>query len=351
MNATSLEWEEVDLAADAEKWDAFQSRALSTAFHRAAWLRAAEEASGFHLRPLVVREGGGWAATFPVFEARRGPFRICMSPPPGLGIPFLGPSVWVPLGSRPSHTEGFWRQLVRSSVERVDQRGRHHLTRIILSPHFQDLRPFLWSGFRSTPKYRYAIDLRPTPEAILASFQQEARKWIRRATGELTFREGALPEALSIVRGTGRRYEEQGRSYGVTPTFIKDLFESVPSGSLRSFVVERSGTFVTGLMVVTEDRFVRLWQGGHRPEAEEPGATEFLFWSTMLWAREQGHHTFEILGANTPQLVRFKLKFNPELRAHYLVERSTRLANLAMHARHRRLGKSEEVARWTTLDE
>jgi CelD/BcsL family acetyltransferase involved in cellulose biosynthesis len=352
MTATALDWEELNLSSDGEEWDLFQSRAFgATPFHRAAWLRAAERASHFRLRAIVVREGGGWVATVPLYESRRGPVRLTWSPPPNLGLPFLGPTMFVPSASRASHREGLWRQLVSLLLERVDRDWAPHVTRLILGPDFQDIRPFIWSGFQSVPKYRYVIDLGPPPTTLLGSFQQEARKWIRRAEGRIVFREGGIAEALSIVEGTARRYREQGRMYGVTPPFMNDLFDSVTAGSLRSFVVEREGTFVTGLIGVVEEGIFRVWQGGHRPQGDEPGASEWLMWSAMLWARERGRTTFEILGANTPQLVRFKLKFNPELRLHFMVERATRFARLAMRSRARHSQKSAEAARWATMDE
>ena len=303
-------------------------------FHRAGWLLAAAEASHSHLRAMVLAHNDNWVGTVPLFQSRRGPFRVTMSPPAKLGIPYLGPTLNAPAELRQAPKEAKWRELVRAILGVHPQRDRPHYFQMILSPGIQDVRPFLWAGFRTTPAYTYILDLTPPPDAIYASFQREARKRIRTAEKTMTFREGGENEAMLILQDLSRRYREQGLSLGVTQQYVARLFDALPAGSLRSLVVERNGVMVTGLIATVEANRVRVWQGGHRSATPESGAVEYLYWCTALWARTAGKGKMELVGANTPQLVEFKVKFNPSLDVYYLVERASPLSRIALEVRH-----------------
>lgn len=327
-------WKELTLGgAGTREWDEFQEAALGgTPYHRSAWLTAMAEASGYRLRSMVLLADGSWVGTLPLFERRRGFLSISISPPPRVGIPYLGPTLASATRLGPFRKEAMWRGFVQGMVNGLLVRRGPHYVRLILSPSLQDARPFIWKGFRTSPRYTYVLDVTRSPEALLESFQKDTRRLIHRAERTLTFREGGLDEARTIVEHLARRYQEQGRKFAVRPEFVLGLSKALPRGSITPFVVEEEGIISSGLLAIVQEDDVRVWQGGYRPSAPESGAVEFLYWKLATWAHETGRSEVELTGANTPTLVRFKSKFGPALRPYFVVERASALGAMAAKA-------------------
>jgi Acetyltransferase (GNAT) domain len=340
----AFEWFEADLTgSDRERWDRFQERVpAGTLFHRAAWLSAMTQTSRSVLAPMVLARDNSWEATIPLFFQKKGPLRVCMSPPDGSGIPYLGPTLGFPESLPRARRESRWLELVRGLLRDVLGRRRNGFTRFILTPTLQDVRPFLWAGFRVTPRYNYLIDLRQEPDRLLKSFQQAARKFILRAQREFTFREGGIEDVKPLMGALSERYEEQGRRLKLGADYILQLFETMPQGSLRVFLVDGKEGSETGVITIVDKGTVRFWQGTPRPKGPSSGATEYLLWRVALWAQAAGNKELELVGANTPQLARFKVKFNPSIVSHYMVEQRDLLASLILGAR-RRLARSDAL--------
>lgn len=332
---------ELDLCSgDARAWDDFQTRTIGgTILHRAASLLAVAEASRCRVRSIVLTHDGDWVGTTPIFESRRGPVYLYVSPPDRVGIPYLGPTLSSLTGAQISRQEDRWTALIEATPGVRPPRKHPYYIRLMIGPTLQDVRWFVWKGFHVVPKYVYMLNLARPEEAILNSFNKETRRLVRKAEGQLTFREGGINEANAILHELSMRYEEQGRSFNVAPSFVRRLFSDLPAGSIRSFVVERDGTVVTGLIVLVEEDNVRAWLGGYRPRSQEPGATEYLYLRIALWACEEGKTQLDIGGANTPRIVRFKAKFNLTLRTYYSAERGSPFVIPALRARARIEGK------------
>ena len=65
----------------------------STAFHQTEWLNAAAAASKLEGIRLILESDGEALAGLPLFRKQVGPVRGVLSPPPALGIEYLGPLI------------------------------------------------------------------------------------------------------------------------------------------------------------------------------------------------------------------------------------------------------------------
>ena len=299
------------------------------------WLETAAS-EGARLRAFALEQDGNWIGTCPFFDSRRGPLRTWMSPGTGLGIPFLGPTLGLPRRGSHAAPERRWHELGDALVRYIGSNGPRSFVRIIAGPSLGDVRPFVWGGYRVTPRYTYRLDLSGSEGDLRARADREARRWIHIADKQLTFRDGGSLDAAWIVSELAKRYEAQGRRLPFGSEYVRRLFDRLPAGSLRTELVAREGRPVTGLIVVDEPDTVRHWIGGFRPNPPEPGAGEYLIWRSALRARELGKSSLDLLGANTPAIVRFKRKFGPELRTHFMVEKASPWARAALRLAGRR---------------
>lgn len=66
-----------------------------------------------------------------------------------------------------------------------------------------------------------------------------------------------------------------------------------------------------------------LWVGAPKIETSHDG-NAYLQWLLIQRAQAEGYRTFENMGANNPDLIFFKSKFNPDLRTYFeIVKKDT----------------------------
>ncbi len=79
--------------AERATWDEYvRESPTGTFFHRFDVLEIVERHASARLAPLVGYTGQEPVGLFPVLEIRKGGVSTAYSPPPGLGLPFTGPT-------------------------------------------------------------------------------------------------------------------------------------------------------------------------------------------------------------------------------------------------------------------
>ncbi|WP_306058653.1 GNAT family N-acetyltransferase [Natronococcus wangiae] len=306
-----------------DTWDEYVMQSpQGTAFHRYAALEAQATHSGSTFHPLVGYKGEEPVGLFPVFAMRKGPVPLAFSPPPELGVPYLGPALLNMDKLKQRKREKRHKRFVDGCIEWVDGQIDPQYSLFKTGWRYDDVRPLTWNGFDLDPVYTYVVDVDTDEEELLGRFSQSARRNIRNCLdAEYTVGEGGVDAIGWIVRRMKERYVEQGRAPTLEAAFVSELYESLPDGSVRPYVLALEGEPATGMILLDCGDTARSWLGSSTPDVDLP-VNDLLEWRMMCDAMDRGRTEYEIVGANTPRLNNWKTKFSPEIRTGFTAKRS-----------------------------
>ena len=317
----SIEIETVD---DPETWNDYVRRSPhGTVFHRHEALEVQATHSNTTLHPLVGYKGQEPVGLFPVFEFWKGPVPFVFSPPFDLRVQYLGPALCNMAKLKQRKREQRHRRFVEGCIEWIEDRIEPRYLTVRTDWRYTDLRPFKWNGFEVQPSYTYVVDLGPDEEEVMGRFSRTTRRRIRNhLDDEYDVESGGRDEIEWIVRQVNERFVEQGETTPLTESFVTDLYERLPEGQVRPYVLSVDGDVLTGTILLEYDGTAHRWQGGVKVESDLP-SNELLEWHMMREAAGRGVTDYEIVDANYPRLNEWKSKFGPEVRSYHLLKRTS----------------------------
>ena len=317
-------------ASDREEWNGHLERSpYGGPFHRYEALQAQAKHAGATLHPLVGHVGQEPIGILPVFELRKGPITGAFSPPPYLHVFYLGPVLLNVDKLKVRKAERRHERFIDGCFEQVNERiGPQHV-QVRTSDRHGDVRPFEWNGCTTTPWYTYVVDLTGGEKAVLAAFSSDARSNVRSPDDEsYTIREGGTGTIERVIGQVRERYEAQGRSYGVPPDFVTELYSRLPDGRVRPYGLRIDGEFVGGMVVLEHGDTVYRWQGGVKPAADvDVPVNDLLDWRVMRDAMARGIERYDLVGAGNSRINRYKSKFGPNIATSYEIEGGDQAVN------------------------
>ena len=309
---------------DRDQWDDHVERSpQGTVFHQFAALETFAAHSGSTLHPLIGYKGEEPVGLFPVFELHKGPIRFVFSPPHELHVPNLGPVLLGLESMKQRKRERRHARFVEGCLEWLSQSVAPHYVSIRAGWRYTDVRPFKWQGFDVQPSYTYVLSLPDDPETLLGRFSKSARRHVRNNLDAEYAVEVGGPSAIEwIVERVNDRYEETNEAARISTAFVTELYDRLPTGQVRPYVLRVDGETVTGVILLEHGDTAHSWMGGAKPSTDLP-VNELLEWHMMTDAMDRGVTTYEIVGADTPRLNEYKSKFGPDVRAFHGLSRST----------------------------
>jgi len=310
------------------QWNELVANATqATPFHRYEFLETLADHTATTFHSIVGFADERPLGLFPVFEKSVGPLTALFSPAPNLKIRYLGPVVFDWDGADTVGHERRRQDFIGAALSCFQDRFTPSYVLVRTAARFGDHRPFLWREFEATPQYSYVVDLTPEPSTLLDRFSSDARRNIRSETPELSV-SAAGPDAITpILDHLSARHRMQGKSYRVTADFVTDLYERLPDGVVRPYVVHEGDRFLGGMIALEYGDTVYRWQGGAKAETDFP-VNELLDWHVMRRAAERGCSRYDFVGANHRGISQYKSKFDPELVTFQSLVRSTRTMDL-----------------------
>jgi peptidoglycan pentaglycine glycine transferase (the first glycine) len=157
-------------------------------------------------------------------------------------------------------------------------------------------------GFRSSPqtiqpRRTILVDLDDEPEALLGRMKQKTRYNIRLAERKgIRVRPGDeadLKAFYELMERTSER-DRFGIHSQAYYEMVYRLF--VPMDRGRLFLAEYNGQLLAGLVVLVFGDTAIYMYGASSDEERQRMPTYLLQWRAMLWAREQGCHTYDLWG-------------------------------------------------------
>lgn len=303
-----------------KKWDELVDISTQgSIFHKLDWLRAAEIQSKSKLFLLIGCRGEKIVGLFPVFYIRKPFLKMVFSPPPRCAIPWMGP-VYIDSNLKQYKVESIQQEFVGNVFDFLENELGINIdyTLISTSHNLFDTRPFKWKGFCVQPTYSYVIPLDKNLDDILGDFKNQERTDIRRALKNdgIKIEKGGIKEILLINKMVAERYKKQGRKYGISDDYLRDLYRNFQA-DIEAITLYSDGRLITGLVLLRYKKRISHWIGGTPPRVPIIGANAVLHWKVIVEAKQNDLKYYELIGANTQHLCRVKSKFNPNLEVHF----------------------------------
>lgn len=303
----------------------------ASVFHRLPVLEAIEASTDATLYPLVGYKGQEPVGLFPAFEVTKGPVSTVFSPPPGLGLPYMGPIQLNHEKLKQRKRERRNRRFVEQAFEWLDDRVDQRYTHVVTPPAYDDVRPFQWNEFDVSPRYTYEVDLSQGRDALLASFSSDPRGTVRKTDPDrYAVVDRGIEGVEYVVDRVNGRHDETDGGLQLSTASVERVVERLPDADTRVYEARVDGQRVSGRIALYFDDTVTLWQGAPKPDRDvDVQINDLLMWETFTDAIDSGLSRCDFVGANTPRLCRYKAKFNPDPTGYFEIERGTRMMNAA----------------------
>ena len=320
---------EVTRCENGHEWDQLLERSAdSRVFHRSEFLASLERHSSGRLHRLVGYQGQEPVGVFPIFALSKGGVAATFSPPPRMGVLFQGPVVFETELMKQRKFEQRNDRFVSRCLDWIDETVGPRYERYCSPPGYTDVRPFSWAKYSVIPRYTYTVNLSREPNAIKRSFSRTPRRNLEKGDSIEIDADAGIDGIRFVHEQVTERYDAQGKTYSVPLEFLTDLYERTADGTVRSYVARLEGEPMAGLVTFWTDDRVYFSEGGAKPDTSVP-FNDHLHWRVMCDAVDGGLMEYDLQGANTPRICRYKSKFNPTLRPYFEIEAGTPLTSLA----------------------
>ncbi|WP_436926712.1 lipid II:glycine glycyltransferase FemX [Halosimplex amylolyticum] len=272
----------------------------------------------------------------PVFRDRRSVGRALVSPPPSMGIPHMGPIVMTNSPKR-RRQESVNRDFTENLLEALSADGSLALLRFICSPEYTDPRPYKWRDFDTQTRFTYRIPIEGSADDVLAGFSSSLRREVTELPElSLEIENGDVDDARQIYDHLAERYSEQDEPFSLTWEYVRDIVTKLGNRSRVYIARDENEKFLSGIIVLYSNDSAYYWEGGSRATHENVSVNSLLHWQIIQdIATDPALDSvteYDLVGANTERLCRYKAKFNPDLHPYYVVESSGKGMDVAKSA-------------------
>jgi hypothetical protein len=193
---------------------------------------------------------------------------------------------------------------------------QYHVIDITSNPVPEDMRPYIWQGFRLTPAYTYTFLLQE--EALIHDrFSQALRRKISisRKKGLQVYESDDSSKIIDFVFDS---YQVHGTKPPLTRMQNKILIDEVLKAGLARLFYLKHRIVCAGLLVLYDEKHVYALMSGIDSGQRENAFSEYLHSEVMLLPEFRGKQ-FDFLGANTPAFEQFKRSFGGTLQLYFHV--------------------------------
>ena len=306
-------------------------------FHTAEALSVLDDYASGRLQLFAGYNGQNPVALLPLFVQRRTVGSVVASPPPGFGVPRLGP-ILMPASPKRSKQERLNRQFAEGIVEELSLDDSRTLFRMIGNTAYTDPRPYRWAEFDVETAFTYSLNIEDhSVDDLLSNCSKSLRREIRdiRASA-VTVEQAGLAGTKAIYDRTAERYAQQDEPFQLSWPYVRDLVEALGDRA-RSYVVrDPAGEFLSGITVLYSNDAAYFWQGGARGEYDGTTVNSRLHWRIVEDLVDEppvdSVSAYDLMGANTDRLCQYKSKFGASLVPYYTIESNGPQMELAKRA-------------------
>ncbi|GAB7095396.1 hypothetical protein JCM30237_25490 [Halolamina litorea] len=295
-------------------------------FHTPEALQVLDDHAAGELRLYGGFKGDRPVGLLPAMVQERAIGRAVLSPPPGFSIPRLGPLV-MPASPKRRKREKVNATFSEAVLEDVGVDDSLTLFRLSCPTSYPDPRPYVWSDLSLDTRFTYHLAVGEDTDALRSSFSKSLRREIRDAEElDVTIERGGTEPVGRIYDRTRDRYAEQDRGFALDRAYVEDLTEALAeTDRCRTYVARGpDDEFLSGMVVLYSNDAAYFWLGGNRSVYEGTSVNGLLHWRIIediaAGDPRESVDTYDLMGANTERLCRYKSKFGASLVPYYALE-------------------------------
>jgi len=297
-------------------------------FHTTPALRVLDDHVDGELRLYGGFKGDRPVGLFPLVVRESAIGRAVLSPPPGYSVPRLGPLI-MPASPKRRKREQVNARFTEAVLEDVGVDDSFTVFRTVCPTTYPDPRPYVWSDLSLDTSFTYHLEVDEDTDALLKSFSKSLRREIRDAQElDVTVEREGTESVEAIYDQTRERYAEQDRGFTLDRAYVTELTEALAAQDRCRTYVARApdGELLSGVIVLYSNDAAHYWLGGTRSLHDGTSLNGLLHWNVIedIAAGEPlpSVDTYDLMGANTERLCRYKSKFGAELVPYYSLESS-----------------------------
>lgn len=322
-----------------EEWEDALPKTGFEVFHTPEMLSVLDDHTTADLRLYGGFKGQQTVALLPLFVRRTPSFApdAVFSPPPGMGVPYLGP-ILMPASPKQKKQERLNRKFVDAVLDELEFTGSRTMLRTLAGPEYDDPRPFVWSDMDLVPRFTYRLDFEgQSMDDVLGQFSKSMRYEMRKGADlDVTVERGGIDAAKRVHADVTERFEEQDADANLTWEYLRDVFTELGDRSRVYVARDPDGEYLSSIFVLYSNDTVYYWQGGARASYDNISANSILHHRILTDAVEDppfdSLSTYDLVGANTERLCNYKAQFGGDLVRYYLVESDDAVTKLAKQA-------------------
>jgi hypothetical protein len=305
-------------------------------FHLADALEVLDEHAAGNLRLYGGFKGDQPVALLPTFVRRMGVGRAVTSPPPSMAVPRLGPLV-MPNSPKQRKRESVNRRFVEGVMDDLGVDGSMSVCRILCPLTYDDPRPFRWGELELQPSFTYVLAAEGPADDLMGSFSKSLRRELRSLIdSDVTVGVEDHDAARTVYDDVAARYAEQGEEFGPTWEYVSDLVSAL--GARARVYVARApdGRYLSGVIALYSNDAAYYWLGGSRASYDNDSVNSLVHWAILRDLLSDppvdAVSRYDLVGANTERLCRYKAKFGGEVVPYFVVESPGKSMDLAKRA-------------------
>ncbi len=313
-------------------WNRFVDESSDgTIFHKTEWLEPISAWQNLNFSIAACFKGGrivgGMAFTW---KKKFGRIPIIQMP---LKTPVFGPVI------------SFTDTKYRSKIERQVQASVKELTGFLMSdyrffhaqfPHsVSDMRPYVWAGF--TPALHYTYKALFTKDFDPPSLvESDINRRIKRAS-ELTYThlednsEHYIGKAWDLEQKSFERQDFHQKS-NHRISFIKLVQKLVEENVAQVYTIDHDGKSVASIIMIQDlvKKAAYYWMAGADKDYLPTGLNQLLLIHVVQKCQDADFISFDLVGADTETIARYKSTLNFPLVPQYSIQKSGKLMQLAL---------------------
>jgi hypothetical protein len=313
--------ERLDLA----EWDDGLPSTGFEPFHTASALSVLDRHAAGDLLPLGGYRGEQLVGLFPVFVRNVGRARVLSSPPPGMSVPHLGPIV-MPTSPKQRKREKVTREFTNDVLDALGVDTATALCRFLCHTDYPDPRPYRWAGLSVEPSFTYRLQVGDrSAEDVIDSFSRSLRREIRSGEDlDVGIKLEGVDGARTVFEETRARYAEQNEGFGPSWPYVRDVVTDLDERSRVYVARDPDGAYLGGVITLYSNDAAYYWLGGARTTHDGVSINSLLHWRIIRDVAEdppiESVTEYDLVGANTERLCRYKSKFGADLAPYYVIE-------------------------------
>jgi Acetyltransferase (GNAT) domain len=304
------------MAARSEReWDALAARNGGTFFHRHLFLSTMAEGLGLVLDLRVAQVDGVPVGAVPLLYKRLGP--VCTAN--WLPFPYIGPLV--PAG------------LLAPTLDALV--GQERRVRCVRAQHvLLSVRDEPFAGYESSPDRTFVIPVADRcDDDLLAAMNRQRRALVRRAQNDgVRVRAATEQEVCTVLPALfARPFEQQGLPCPYPADSFAVVWRRLGGHPDVLFqTAECDGEVIAVQIALAGGPRALGWVMGRTDGQRGSDAFASMIWRTAAWARDRGCRDFDLVGAPTEGIARYKQGFGAQEHRYTVLRRQARSHRLAM---------------------